>query len=63
MTQEQLDVLEEYAFYESGLSAHGCLEGLDDYTKEAIQKYGRIIIRVLEKELDIFQDKDTPEVK
>ena len=63
MTQEQLDVLEEYAFYESGLSAHDCLAGLDDRTKKAIQKYGRIIIRVLEKELDIFQDKDTSEVK
>ena len=63
MTQEQLDVLEEYAFYQSGLSAHSCCEDLDDYAKEAIQKYGRIIIRVLEKELDIFQDKDTPKVK
>jgi len=41
---EQLKKLEEYAFYESGLSADGCLEKLDSYAREAIKKYGRILL-------------------
>lgn len=36
--------LEDYAFYQSGLSAHGCLEKLDNYMKEAIKRYGRILL-------------------
>jgi hypothetical protein len=36
--------LEDYAFYESGLSADGCLDKLDDYSKEAITRYGRILL-------------------
>ena len=41
MTQKQID---EYAFYESGLSADGCLEKLDSYTIEAIERYGKILV-------------------
>ena len=41
--------MEEIAFYESGLSAHGCLETLDNYAKESIIRYGRILIK-MEKE-------------
>jgi len=44
-TAKNLEQLEEFAFYESGLSAHGCLEDLDDYAKEAIHKYGRILLK------------------
>jgi hypothetical protein len=40
MTQDQI---EDFAFYESGLSADGCLEKIDDYAKEAIKRYGRIV--------------------
>ena len=40
-----LEVLEECAFIESGLVAHGCLEKLDDYTKNAIMKYGRYLLK------------------
>jgi len=48
--------IEEYAFYESGLSAHGCLEKLDEYTRKAITEYGRIIRRMqLEKIKSGFQ--------
>jgi hypothetical protein len=48
--------IEEYAFYESGLSAHGCLEKLDQYTLDAITEYGRIIQRMhLEKIKSGFQ--------
>ncbi len=44
-TQKQLEELEEFAFYESGLSADGCLEKLDSYTIEAIERYGRILVQ------------------
>lgn len=53
MNQEQLDVVEEFAFYESGLSSHGCLENLGPFEKEAIQKYGRIL---LEKQKILFKE-------
>jgi hypothetical protein len=46
-----LEQLEEAAFYESGLSAHGCLEKLDSYTNEAIKRYGRFL---LEKQKENF---------
>jgi len=39
-----IEDLEEYAFYESGLSADGCLQHLDNYAKEAIKRYGRILL-------------------
>jgi hypothetical protein len=44
-TTKNLQQLEEFAFYESGLSADGCLEKLDSYTVKAIEKYGRILIQ------------------
>lgn len=43
--------LEEYAFYQSGLSADGCLNKLDTYAKECIKKYGRILLRVQKQEI------------
>jgi hypothetical protein len=45
MTEEYLATIEEAAFYESGLSADGCLEKLDYYTNEAIKRYGRILVQ------------------
>ena len=41
MNQKQL---EEFAFYESGLSADRCLQKLDSYTIEAIGRYGKILV-------------------
>jgi hypothetical protein len=49
-----LEDLEDYAFYESGLSAHGCLNKLDSYDLTAIKKYGRIL---LEKQKEIKFDE------
>jgi len=47
---------EEIAFYESGLSAHGCLEKLDQYAKDSIQRYGRILVeKQKQKFIDGFQ--------
>lgn len=51
MTEEYLETIEEAAFYESGLSADGCLEKLDYYTNEAIKRYGRFL---LEKQKENF---------
>ena len=48
-TTKNLEQLEEYAFYESGLSADGCLDKLDSYAKEAIQRYGRILVKKQKK--------------
>jgi chromosome segregation ATPase len=45
MTQKQLKELEEQAFYESGLSADGCLNNLDSYARESIQRYGRYLLK------------------
>lgn len=39
-----IEDLEDYAFYESGLSADGCLDRLDDYTRESIARYGKILL-------------------
>jgi hypothetical protein len=49
-----LEDLEDYAFYESGLSAHGCLDKLDSYDLIAIKKYGRIL---LEKQKEVQNDE------
>jgi hypothetical protein len=43
-TTKNLKQLEEFAFYESGLSADGCFQKLDAYTIEAIERYGRILV-------------------
>ena len=46
---DTIEQLEEHAFYESGLSAHGCFEDLDDYAKQAIHKYGRLLLKSYEQ--------------
>jgi len=40
-----LKTMEEHAFYESGLSADGCLQKLDNYARKAIERYGRILLK------------------
>lgn len=37
-------ILEDYAFYESGLSSHGCIDKLDLFAKKAIKRYGEILL-------------------
>ena len=41
-----LEELEDIAFYESGLTADGCLDNLDTYAIKAITKYGRILLKM-----------------
>ena len=47
-TDTVLTALEEQAFYESGLAAHGCLENLDAYALAAIKNYGRYLLKKTE---------------
>lgn len=56
MTQKQLEELEEQAFYESGLSADGCLEKLDSYAREAIQRYGRYLVESQKGEINLLEE-------
>jgi len=57
LTEKELESLEEAAFYESGLIAHGCLENLDDYARESIKRYGRWLLKWVKEE---EKDKETP---
>ena len=34
----------EYCLYQAGLTAQGCWDELDDYTKEGIEKFAELII-------------------
>jgi len=35
----------EHCMYESGLTAQGCWDELDDYTKEAIVRFAELLLR------------------
>lgn len=43
--------LEDYAFYQSGLSADGCLDKLGSYERECIKKYGRILLKAQKQKI------------
>lgn len=61
MNQDPFDNLtpeEEFAVYESGLCAHGCLEQLDEYMRESIIRYGRILVENIKKEFKINQNEE-----
>jgi hypothetical protein len=47
--------LEESAFYESGLSAHGCIDNLDAYAMESIKRYGRILFKAAYHDATAFK--------
>ena len=40
-----MDELIEHCMYESGLTAQGCWDELDDYAKEAILRFGELLLR------------------
>ena len=50
LTEKEFESLEEAAFYESGLIAHGCLENLDDFARESIKRYGRWLVKWVKEE-------------
>jgi hypothetical protein len=65
LTKDQLDSMEEHAFYESGLIADGCFDSLDDYAKQCITRYGRILLRSQKERIynmdDVLGSCDTNE--
>ena len=40
-----MDELIEHCLYESGLTADGCWDELDDYAKEAIERFARLLVQ------------------
>ena len=40
-----MNELIEHCLYESGLTADGCWNELDDYAKEAILRFGEMLLR------------------
>jgi len=54
-----LEDMEDIAFYESGLSADGCLNQLDDYARKAITRYGRILHQLIQKDQNYVQINET----
>ena len=65
LTKDQLDSMEEHACYESGLIADGCFDSLDDYAKQCITRYGRILLRSQKERIynmdDVLGSCDTNE--
>jgi len=53
-----MDELIEHCLYESGLTAHGCWNELDDYAKEAIERFAKLLIQqsVLQELADQAQE-------
>mgnify|MGYP003341867431 CR=1 FL=1 len=35
----------EHCLYQAGLTAQGCWDELDDYTKQGIEKFAELIVR------------------
>ena len=53
MTPTNLKNIEEFAWDQSGLSADGCLEKLDNYARKGIELYGRILLK---KQKEMFRE-------
>ena len=60
LTKDQLDSMEEHALYESGLVADGCLNHLDEYTKQSITRYGRILLKSQKERIYCMDDIESP---
>ena len=50
-----MDELIEHCMYESGLTAQGCWDELDDYAKEAILRFGELLARDFYNELSMLE--------
>jgi len=48
----------EYCLYEAGLTAQGCWEELDDYAKEGIERFAKLIIKECADLVDDPEDHD-----
>ena len=60
LTNYQLDSMEEHALYESGLVADGCLDRLDDYAKQSITRYGRILLSSQKERIYCMEELKNP---
>lgn len=60
LTHDQLDSVEEHALYESGLVADGCLNRLDEYAKQSITRYGRILLKSQKERIYCMEDVEGP---
>jgi len=53
----------EHCMYESGLTAQGCWDELDDYAKEAIERFAKLIVQdccnIVRDEVQYTNDFDT----
>ena len=47
-----MNELIEHCLYESGLTAQGCWDELDDYAKEAIERFAKLIVKECADVLD-----------
>jgi hypothetical protein len=50
-----MDELIEHCMYESGLTADGCWDELDDYAKEAIQRFAKLLARDFYNEASMLE--------
>lgn len=51
-----MNELIEHCLYESGLTADGCWNELDDYAKEAIERFAELIVRECAAQVDHIRD-------
>jgi hypothetical protein len=52
-----MDELIEHCMYESGLTADGCWDELDDYARESIQRFAKLLAR------DFYNDASMVELR
>ncbi len=45
----------EHCLYESGLTAQGCWDELDDYAKQSIQRFAELIVRECINKIETHQ--------
>lgn len=48
----------EHCLYQAGLTAQGCWDEMDDYTKQGIEKFAELIVQECIKELEISRKCD-----
>jgi len=60
LTFDQLASMEEHALYESGLLADGCFNNLDDYAKQCITRYGKILLKSQKEKIYCMDDDIHP---
>ena len=61
-----MNELIEHCMYESGLTAQGCWDELDDYAKEAIERFAKLIVKecsnIVRDEVQYISDFDKADV-